>query len=80
LRIAAAYLAAAGANNRRIAQTLGKSEAWVCYLTKQGFFQQRIASILKEKNRDALESMFKIQRFSNPMTLVELAGDPKKRW
>ena len=34
-------------------------------------------SILKERNRDALESMFKIQRFSNPMALVELRDGPK---
>jgi hypothetical protein len=47
-------------------------------LARQPFFQERVVSILKERNRDALESMFKIQRFSNPMTLVELAGDPKK--
>lgn len=77
LHIAAAHLAAAGANNRRIARELGKSEVWMTNLARQPFFQERVVSILKEKNRPALESMFKMQRFSNPMTLVELAGDPK---
>jgi hypothetical protein len=51
---------------------LGKSEVWISNLGKQGFFQQRVDSILKERNRDALESMFKIQRFFNPAKLVEL--------
>jgi hypothetical protein len=36
-------------------------------------FQERVASILKERNRDALERAFKIQRLSNPATLVELS-------
>jgi hypothetical protein len=47
-------------------------------LTRQPFFQERIESILRERNRDALESMFRIQRFSNPATLVELSDGPKK--
>jgi hypothetical protein len=47
-------------------------------LARQPFFQERVVSILKERNRDALESMFKIQRFCNPATLVELRDDPKK--
>ncbi len=57
---------------------IGKTEVWMSNLARQPFFQERVVSILKGKNRDALESMFKIQRFSNPMTLVELASDLKK--
>ena len=45
-------------------------------LVRQPFFQERVDSILRERNRDALESMFKIQRFSNPATLVELSDGP----
>jgi hypothetical protein len=78
LHLAAAHLAAAGANNRRIARALGKTEVWMSNLTRQPFFQERIESILRERNRDALESMFRIQRFSNPATLVELSDGPKK--
>ena len=78
LHLAAAHLAAAGANNRRIARALGKSEVWMSNLARQGFFQERVVSILKERNRDALESAFRIQRFSNPATLVELSDGPKK--
>jgi hypothetical protein len=76
VHLAAAHLAAAGANNRRIAQTLGKTEVWMSNLARQGFFQERVVSILKERNRDALESAFRIQRFSNPVTLVNLADGP----
>ena len=47
-------------------------------LARQGFFQERVVSILKERNRDALESAFRIQRFSNPAPLVELSDGPKK--
>jgi hypothetical protein len=73
LHLAAAHLAAAGANNRRIARALGKTEVWMSNLARQPFFQERVDSILKGRDRDALESMFKIQRFSNPATLVELS-------
>jgi hypothetical protein len=71
LHIAAAHLAAAGANNRRIARALGRSEVWICNLTRQSFFHERVLAILKEKNRDALESMFEMQRLSDLMSLVE---------
>jgi hypothetical protein len=64
LHLAAAHLAAAGANNRRIARALGKTEVWMSNLARQGFFQERVVSILKERNRDALERAFRIQRFS----------------
>jgi len=72
LHLAAAHLAAPGANNRRIAHSLGKTEVWMSNLAWQPFFQERVDSILRERNRDALESMFKIQLFANPATLVEL--------
>ena len=72
LHLAAAHLAAEGANNRRIAHSLGKTEVWMSNLAWQPFFQERVDSILRERNRDALESMSKIQRFANPATLVEL--------
>jgi hypothetical protein len=75
LHLAAAHLAAAGANNRRIARALGNTEVWMSNLARQGFFQERVVSILRERNRDALESAFRIQRFSNPVTLVELRPD-----
>ena len=78
LHIAAAHLAATGASNRRIAQTLGKTEIWMSNLVRQPFFQERVVSILRERNRDALESMFKIQRFCNPAALVELRDGSKK--
>ena len=65
LHIAAAHLAAMGANNRRIARALGRSEVWMCNLTRQPFFQERVLAILKDKNRDGLESMFKMQRLSD---------------
>ena len=78
VHLAAAHLAAAGANNRRIARALGKTEVWMSNLARQGFFQERVVSILKERNRDALESAFRIQRFSNPAPLVELSDGPKK--
>ena len=55
---------------------LGKSEVWMSNSVRQPFFQERVDSILRERNRDALESMFKIQRFSNPATLVELSDGP----
>jgi hypothetical protein len=54
------------------ARALGRSEVWICNLTRQPFFQERIVAILKEKNRDALESMFKMQRLSDLTSLVEL--------
>src|SRR4029077_16629396 len=74
LHLAAAHLAAAGANNPRIARALGKTEVWMSNLVRQGFFQGRVDSILRERsNRDALESAFRIQRFSNPATLIELS-------
>jgi hypothetical protein len=78
LHLAAAHLAAAGASNARIARMLGKSEVWAANLMRQPFFQVRVDSILKERNRDALESAFRIQRFSNPADLVELSDGPKK--
>jgi hypothetical protein len=78
LHLAAAHLAAAGANNRRIAQSLGKTEVWMSNLARQPFFQERVVSILKGRNRDALESAFRIQRFSNPASLVELRDGSKK--
>ena len=55
-----------------IAHSLGKTEVWMSNLAWQPFFQERVDSILRERNRDALESMFKIQRFANPATSVEL--------
>ena len=78
LHLAAAHLAAPGANNRGIAHSLGKTEVWMSNLARQPFFQERVDSILRERNRDALESAFRIQRFSNPATLVELSDGPKK--
>ena len=78
LHIAAAHLAATGASNRRIAQTLGKTEVWMNNLVRQPFFQERVVSILRERNRDALKSRFKIQRFCNPAALVELRDGSKK--
>ena len=47
-------------------------------LVRQPFFQERVVSILRERNRDALKSMFKIQRFCNPAALVELRDGSKK--
>ena len=47
-------------------------------LVRQPFFQERVVSILRERNRDALKSRFKIQRFCNPAALVELRDGSKK--
>jgi hypothetical protein len=75
VHIAAAHLAAAGASNARIARMLGKSEVWAANLTRQPFFQERVEWILKERNLPELEATFKMQRFSNPVALVELRPD-----
>ena len=62
----------------RLSGDLGKTEVWMNNLVRQPFFQERVVSILRERNRDALKSMFKIQRFCNPAALVELRDGSKK--
>jgi hypothetical protein len=49
LHIAAAHLAAAGANHRKIYRELGKSESWMTNLARQPFFQARVDAILRNK-------------------------------
>jgi hypothetical protein len=65
-------MAAAGASNRRIARALGRTEVWMSNLVRQPFFQHRVDSILREKHLPALEALFKMQRDSDPASLVEL--------
>ena len=62
----------------RFSGDLGKTEVWMINLVRQPFFQERAVSILRERNRNALKSMFKIQRFCNPAALVELRDGSKK--
>ena len=45
----AAWLCAAGQTNKRIAQTIGKSESWVKALVQQKSFHGRVLAILKER-------------------------------
>jgi transposase len=67
LETVAAWSCAAGHSNRRIAQTIGRSEAWVRNLVRQKAFQERVLAILKERGQNGAGRFY-----SEVCTLVEL--------
>ena len=64
----------------RLSGGLGKTEVWMNNLVRRPFFQERVVSILRERNRDALKSMFKIQRFCIRRRWLSFVMVPRSWW